>query len=71
MGVDDAGVSRAEAPKEIARLKQGSGGDLLMFGSATTWNPLLAEGLVDELIVLVGRLSSVTDPSCIRDRGQA
>ena len=25
-----------------------------MFGSATTWNPLLEAGLVDELIVLVG-----------------
>jgi dihydrofolate reductase len=47
-------VSRAEAPKEIARLKRGSGDDLLMFGSATTWNPLLADGLVDELVVLVG-----------------
>ena len=25
-----------------------------MFGSATTWNPFLERGLVDELIVLVG-----------------
>jgi hypothetical protein len=47
-------VSRADAPAEISRLKQGQGGDLLMFGSATTWNPLLDHGLVDELIVLVG-----------------
>jgi hypothetical protein len=47
-------VSRAAAPAEIARLKRGDGGDLLMFGSATTWNPLLTHGLVDELIVLVG-----------------
>ena len=47
-------VSRAEAPHEIARLKQGDGGDLLMFGSATTWNPLIQQGLVDELIVLIG-----------------
>jgi len=47
-------VSRAEAPDEIARLKHGNGGDLLMFGSSTTWNPLLRQGLVDELIVLVG-----------------
>lgn len=47
-------VSRADAPAEIARLKQKQGGDLLMFGSATTWNPLLEHGLVDELIVLVG-----------------
>lgn len=47
-------VPRAQAPAEIARLKQGDGGDLLMFGSGTTWNPLLAQGLVDELVVLVG-----------------
>ncbi len=47
-------VSRATAAEEIQRLKDGGGGDLLMFGSATTWNPLLERGLVDELIVLVG-----------------
>lgn len=47
-------VPRAAAAAEIARLKRGDGGDLLVFGSATTWNPLLAQGLVDELIVLVG-----------------
>ena len=47
-------VSRADGPAEIERLKQQDGGDLLMFGSATTWNPLLEAGLVDELIVLVG-----------------
>ncbi|MEJ5946131.1 dihydrofolate reductase family protein [Pseudokineococcus basanitobsidens] len=47
-------VRRDDAPAELARLKQGEGGDLLMFGSATTWNPLLRRGLVDELVVLVG-----------------
>ena len=47
-------VPRAEGAQEIASLKQGSGGDLLMFGSATTWAPLFEQGLVDELIVLVG-----------------
>jgi dihydrofolate reductase len=47
-------VSRAHGPSEIERLKHQDGGDLLMFGSATTWNPLLEAGLVDELIVLVG-----------------
>lgn len=47
-------VPRAEGPAEIERLKQAGRGDLLMFGSATTWNPLLELGLVDELIVLVG-----------------
>ena len=47
-------VPRAEGAQEIASLKQGSGGDLLMFGSATTWAPLFEQRLVDELIVLVG-----------------
>ena len=47
-------VPRASGPTEIERLKAGQGGDILMFGSATTWNPLLEAGLVDELIVLVG-----------------
>lgn len=47
-------VSRAEGPAEVDRLKQGDGGDIVMFGSATTWNPLFERGLVDELIVLVG-----------------
>lgn len=47
-------VPRVEAPTDVARLKQGDGDDLLMFGSATTWSPLLKQGLVDELIVLVG-----------------
>ena len=47
-------VSRADAPAEIAGLRETQTGDLLMFGSATTWNPLLEHGLVDELIVLVG-----------------
>lgn len=47
-------VGRDAAAGEIARLKELDGGDLLMFGSATTWNPLLEAGLVDELIVIVG-----------------
>jgi dihydrofolate reductase len=47
-------IARNDAPGEIARLKQGDGGDLLMFGSSTTWNPLLEQGLVDELVVLIG-----------------
>lgn len=46
-------VARDEAPAEIARRKT-KGESLLTFGSATTWNPLLAAGVVDELIVLVG-----------------
>jgi hypothetical protein len=47
-------VSRTEAPAEIERLKTEDRGTLLLFGSGTTWNPLLERGLVDELIVLIG-----------------
>lgn len=47
-------VSREDAPAEIRALTAVGDRDLLMFGSGTTWNPLLEEGLVDELIVLVG-----------------
>lgn len=47
-------IPRSVAPAELIRVKQQSGGDLVMFGSATTWSPLLELGLVDELIVLVG-----------------
>ncbi|WP_375389663.1 dihydrofolate reductase family protein [uncultured Amnibacterium sp.] len=47
-------VPRAAGPAEVARLKEGDGGTILSFGSATTWNPLLEAGLVDELHVLVG-----------------
>jgi dihydrofolate reductase len=47
-------VPVAEAKDVVAALKEGDGGDILTFGSATTWNPLLEAGLVDELRVLVG-----------------
>jgi dihydrofolate reductase len=47
-------VSRGDAVEELASLKAADGGDILMFGSATTWSPLASAGLVDELILLVG-----------------
>ena len=47
-------VPVADGPAEVAALKRGEGRDILSFGSATTWNPLLEAGLVDELHVLVG-----------------
>ena len=47
-------VRRADAPDELRRLKAGDGGDVVTYGSATTWSPLLEAGLVDELDVLIG-----------------
>ena len=47
-------MPRAAAADAVKELKAGDGGEILVFGSFTTWNPLLLGGLVDELHVLVG-----------------
>lgn len=49
-------VPRDAAAATVADLRAGSAGrgDVLVFGSATTWNALLVLGLVDELHLMVG-----------------
>ena len=47
-------VSRAEAATQVATLKEHDGGEILIFGSHTTWTALLRAGVVDELHLMVG-----------------
>ena len=49
-------VPRAQAGTRIAQLKAAPGPDLLIYGSHVLYNALLAQGLVDELHLLVGNV---------------
>lgn len=47
-------VPQGEAIEAVRTLRAGDGGDIITFGSVTTWNPLAAAGLVDEFHILIG-----------------
>jgi dihydrofolate reductase len=49
-------LPRADAPARVGQLKAAPGPDLLIYGSHLLYNGLLAQGLVDELHLLVGNV---------------